>query len=337
VSTLTSRFTREFPGFSLRATPVFWSFLVAVPVLGLAALNAGNNALYLLLALTLGAFVSSGVLSRQVLRNLRVTLVVNGDVFAGTPTRVRLLVRNRSRWLPASGVVCRVVGLPGSALVPGIEPGGEVTAFVTTVFPSRGRSPLPAVHVEIRLPLGFFVKIVRWPQAGELLVFPRIVRANAGRWVGLSRSQTVAVLGTGTRGGEVQHLREFHPGDDFRDVHWKQTARQQRVIVMERRERPRDSRFLVLDRQLPLPASELWRERFEDLISEVASVSLSELRRGEQVGLILGGSVMPPASGHAQIRRVLERLAVVEPVGPGEDPLPAEITGGGVYRLVAGP
>ena len=218
--------------------------------------------------------------------------------------------------------------------MPTIEPRSEDTAALTTVFPARGRFSLPAVQVEVRLPLGFFVKIVRWPQAGEALVFPRIVRGAAARFVGLGRQHAVAWSGQGVRGGEVQHLREFHPGDDHRDIHWKQTARQQRTIVMERRERPRDSRFLVLDRQLPAGDGETLRRRFEDLVSEVASAAVACVARGETVGLIVGGAVVPPAGGPTHARRVLERLALVETVGAGEDPLPAHVVGGSVYRLV---
>ena len=65
-------------------------------LLGVAALNTGNNALYLLLALTLGAFVASGAFSRHTLSRLRVRLVAPGEVFAGAPLGLRLEVTNLS-------------------------------------------------------------------------------------------------------------------------------------------------------------------------------------------------------------------------------------------------
>ena len=135
------------------------------------------------------------------------------------------------------------------------------------------------------------------------------------------------------RGGDVEQLREFRPGDDRRDIHWKQTARQQRLIVMERRERSVPSSFLVLDRQLPRREDAEQLERFEDLVSEVASSALEQLRHGEPVGLIIGGSVTPPGAGTLHVRKLLERLALVQAVGPGEDPLPPLVAGGPVYRL----
>jgi uncharacterized protein (DUF58 family) len=327
------RFAGRFPGFKLKPTPAFWVFLVAVPLLGVAALNTGNNALYLLLALALGAFVASGAFSRHTLSRLRVRLIAPGEAFAGSAAGVQLEVHNHSVWLPAAFVACRLVGLPGRSVIAHVPPGGTVMASLPTVFPRRGWQKLPAVQVEVRLPLGFFVKSVRLPQSGDVLVYPRRVRVGTVRWTGLSRREEAAVRGRGRRGGEVEHLREFRPGDDRRDIHWKQTAKQQRFIVVERRERPLPSHYLALDRQLPRRDDGELLQRFEDLVSEVASSALDQLRRGEPVGLVIGGAVLAPGSGSAHARRLLEQLALVKAVGPGDDPLPPLLSGEPVYRL----
>lgn len=331
-----SRFGRAFPGFSVRPTRAFWVYLAAVPVLGVAALNTGNNALYLLLALTLGTLVAGGWVSRHTLRHLSVRVVAPAEAFCGAPVALEVQVRNASRLVPAAGVVCRLVGMPGATLVPTIAPRSEVRTRVTTAFARRGRHPLPAVRVEVRLPLPFFVKSTTHGQDGDLLVFPRRLAAGPPRWAGISLHELEASSGSQRRHGEVDQLREFRPGDDRRDIHWKQTARQQRPIVMERRERAAPSRFLVLDRQLPRRDDAEILERFEDLISEVASTAVAQLRRGEAVGLVIGGAITPPATGSRHVRRLLERLALIQAVGPGEDPLPPGIGAGPTYRLVEG-
>jgi uncharacterized protein (DUF58 family) len=308
--------------------------MAVVPLVGVAALNTGNNALYLLLALTLGAFVSSGAFSRHTLSRLRVGVAAPREAFAGAVVPLRLTVSNGSSWVPAAFVACRLVGMPGRAVVARVPPGGEAAVTLPTVFARRGRHRLPAVQVEVRLPLGFFVKSVRWPQDVELIVYPRRVNVGVIRRTGLDRREAVSAPGRRRRGGEVEQLREFRPGDDRRDIHWKQTARQQRPIVVERRGRPLPSHYLVLARQLPRRGDEALAGRFEDLVSEVASSALAMLHRGEPVGLVIGGAVTPPGTGSAHGRRVLEQLALVQAVGPGEDPLPQAIAGGAVYRLV---
>ncbi len=324
---------RRFPGFSLRPARALWVFLFAVPVLALAALNTGNNALYLLLALSLGVFVASGAFSRHTLRHLRATVQPPGEVYAGAPVTLAVEVTNGSSWLPAAGVVVRLVGMPGQALVPTVPRRGGAVARLTTRFDSRGRQGLPELQVEVRLPLGFFVKSVRREQPVEALVYPRRFVGAAARFAGVGVAEVRATVGGVVRGGEVDQLREFHAGDDRRDVHWKQTARQQRLIVVERRERAMPLRFLVLDRQLPRREDGTLLLRFEDLVSEVATAAVDRLRHGEPVGLVIGGAVTPPQAGKRQARRMLEQLALVQPVGPGDDPLPPEVGGGAVYRL----
>jgi uncharacterized protein (DUF58 family) len=302
-------------------------------VLGLAALNTGNNALYLLLSLLLGVVVASWLLSRHALRHLRVEVRAVGEVYASSPARLRLTVENRSRWLPAAGLRCRLVGMPGTLSVLCVPPAAVQSFTFATMFGRRGLHQLPALEVEVSLPLPFCATSVRIPQESRVLVYPRRVAAGLAQWVSLSRQAVQARRGTGERGGEVEQLREFRSGDDRRDIHWKQTARQQRLIVVERRERRTPSRYLVLDRQLPRRDDDLLAERFEGLVSEVASAALSELQRGRAVGLVVGSSVTLPATGPNQARSVLSQLAVVRAVGPGEDPLPPVVQGAGVYRL----
>ncbi len=328
---------RRFPGFSLKPARAFWAFFLAAPVLALAALNTGNNALYVLLALALGAFVASGTFSRHTLSRLGATVVPPGEVYAESPVAVAVELTNGSSWLPAAGVVVRLAGMPGQALVPTVQARGKATARLMTAFASRGRHGLPELLVEVRLPLGFFTKSVRLEQPFDVLVYPRRFVGAAARFSGVGAAEVTAPAGGVVRGGEVDQLREFRTGDDRRDVHWKQTARQQRLIVVERRERALPSRFLVLDRQLPRREDGALLRRFEDIVSEVATAARDRLRRGEAVGLVIGGAVTPPAPGRRQARRVLEQLALVQAVGPGEDPLPPEVGGGAVYRLAGAP
>ncbi len=332
-----TRFQDRFPGFSLRPRRLLWGFAAGVPILALAALNTGNNALYLLLSTALGVFVAAGALSRHTLARLRLGVRVPAETFAGSPTRIAVTVENRSGWLPAAGVVCAVEGGAERVLVPTVPPGGAVTVTASCIFPRRGLRRPPRVRAEVRLPLGFFVKSIAAGSGDDVLVFPRRFPGAAPRW-GRAGRDTAAESAGGPRrsGGEPHQLRDFLPGDDIRDVHWKQTARQQRLVVVERREREVSSRYLVLDRELRGAATEATLERFEDLVSEVATAALAHLRRGEPVGLVVGSAVVAPAAGSEHARHLLRMLALVEPAAPGADPLPAMLGSGSVYRLAEG-
>src|SRR3989442_3032730 len=76
-----------------------WWCLGAALGLGFAAINTGNNLLYLLVSMLLGLVVVSGILSEQSIRGLRVEPLPPGELFAGRPALLaaRILNRKRSR------------------------------------------------------------------------------------------------------------------------------------------------------------------------------------------------------------------------------------------------
>ncbi len=77
--------------------------LIAV-VIGIAAINTGNNLLYIIVAALLSAILVSGIASALVLRSLELDVHLPEHVFAGRPMLARLLVRNTSNWLPSFSI-----------------------------------------------------------------------------------------------------------------------------------------------------------------------------------------------------------------------------------------
>ncbi|HZP17125.1 MAG TPA: DUF58 domain-containing protein [Terriglobales bacterium] len=76
--------------------------LVAI-VIGIAALNTGNNLLYIIVSAMLGAIFLSGVASAMVLRGLDLDVRLPEHVFAGRPIAARIMLHNR-RWSPSFSV-----------------------------------------------------------------------------------------------------------------------------------------------------------------------------------------------------------------------------------------
>lgn len=78
-------------------------YVLVAMVIGIAALNTGNNLLYLIVSAMLGAIFLSGVASAAVLRGLELGVRLPEHVFAGRPVAGRIMVRNR-RWWPSFSV-----------------------------------------------------------------------------------------------------------------------------------------------------------------------------------------------------------------------------------------
>ena len=79
-------------------------YSVFVLVIGIAALNTGNNLLFIVVSAMLAAIVVSGVASASVLRRLELDVSVPAHVFAGSTALARLTLHNCRRRAPSFSV-----------------------------------------------------------------------------------------------------------------------------------------------------------------------------------------------------------------------------------------
>lgn len=79
-------------------------YVLVTVVIAIAALNTGNNLLYIVVAAMLAAILVSGVASAWVLRYLELDIHLPEHVFAGRPVFGRILLRNPRRFLPSFSV-----------------------------------------------------------------------------------------------------------------------------------------------------------------------------------------------------------------------------------------
>src|SRR6266496_1957987 len=95
---------------SLRLTPDGFGFVLLALALGIAALNTGNNLLYLLLAMMLSLIIVSGVLSEKCLRNLALSRRMPPHLFAGQRGIAVLRVANEKAGFPSCSLTLTDVG-----------------------------------------------------------------------------------------------------------------------------------------------------------------------------------------------------------------------------------
>src|SRR5262249_26151708 len=185
---------------------------------------------------------------------------------------------------------------------------------VESVFPRRGVFREADAGMLSRFPLGLFRKYRRARLAREIVVYPLPETipvpeippedARGGRPHPRLRGG----------GSEIRALREFAPGDDPRDLHWKQSARMRRWIIREREAERDRVLFLAVENALPDPADPDALARFERAVSRAAGAALLLLSRGAEVGLHARGVKVAARGGQSQRLRVLDALARLEPV-----------------------
>ena len=303
----------------IRITKVGAWFIAIALVVGVAAANTGNNALYLVEALLLATLVLSGIASRHNMRRLDVEVEAPLEVHAKTPFAVRFRLCNRDRWF-ARRLVVLGLGRGPEALVAHIGRGGVAEGAVELLAQRRGRLILPWAHVHSLWPLGLFRKGARIGVDLEVLVFPEIFPAakGAARQAGRTGDRPSGRRGLGH---ELLGLRPFRPGDDRRAIHWKQSARTGDLILTERESESGRRLSIVLDNAVGDLADRRDSARFEHLVSEAATAADHSLGRGFEVELVTREGRVSYGRGRRHRLRILRALALLEARPRTDEPL----------------
>src|SRR6266849_4154409 len=79
-------------------------YVLVTLVIGIAALNTGNNLLYIVVAAMLAGILVSGFVSALVLRGLELDVRLPQHLFAGLTVQGRIVLRNSRRFLPSFSI-----------------------------------------------------------------------------------------------------------------------------------------------------------------------------------------------------------------------------------------
>lgn len=285
----------------------------------------------------------------------RVTRVRRTQV--GRPLEERFTVRNTT-FVPKLWLEVRDFStLPhhfSSHVVNNLGANQSYSWRVTTICRQRGRYQLGPIRLRTSDPFGLFPlerdltptsNVVVFPMTFEIQQFALPVGILPGGDALRRRTHYITTNASG--------VRDYEPGDSFNRIHWRSTARRDRLVVKEFELDPLADIWVVPDmsvyghvipRQLaappPPPPGDIpgWLKMQEFHLPEsteeytvtiAASVAQFFLRRDRAVGMMAYGQsneILQPDRGERQFNRILETLAVLRAEGdvPMQDMLHAE-------------
>jgi len=261
-------------------------YLGAVFILILAAVNTGNNLLFMILGCCLAGILISGVLSRAVLTKVELKFDLPERIFAEQPVLAEMELRNEKQLWPSFSL--RVVGeskkgraqiLTRPVFFPYIPRMSGVRQKVELRFPRRGAYHQDAFGIRTRFPFGFFEKTRQVESQVDIVVYPRVEPTEQFYEVLPLLSGEIASHFRG-RGHELHSLRQYQSNDNARFVDWKVTARSGRLMVREFAREDERRVMLVLDPFIGPPRADLGplaaaehEERFERAVSMAACIA----------------------------------------------------------------
>lgn len=313
-----------------------WIYILGIVLIALAAVNTGNNLLFLILATLVATILMSGILSSITLAGLELKLDLPEHIFAGQPIAATVELQNQKLTLPSFSL--RVEGVQkksqGRATkfehLVGAAPLGTPVYFpylprqqairqrVPLLFPKRGAYRQDAFRIVTRFPFGFLEKARRLDLATETIVYPPVAATPEFLEVFPSIEGALESHSKG-RGQDLYALRGYLPTDSVRHVHWKASARTGALMVREFA-REEDSRVLLVFDPNSDPArsaaGQATTENFERAVTLCAALAWTFYERNALLQFRSAKITAPSAPASENIFQILHYLATVQPLVP---------------------
>ena len=215
-------------------------FFVGITLgVGFAAINTGNNLLYLLLGMLLALIVVSGADERALAcatspscaacrcarrSGGRTSSRSRSSTTRGASPRTRSRSRTCAPGSPPTSAASSSRSARSSA---------QVAAYRRTPA-KRGRDRHVGFRIATRFPFGLFEKSREVPAEGELIIYPggRSGAAPADEPPGGAPAATPS-FGRG-HGDDYLGLKLLRDGEDPRDIHWRKSAAVGQLVLRER-------------------------------------------------------------------------------------------------------
>ncbi|ATB40625.1 cell division protein DivIC (FtsB), stabilizes FtsL against RasP cleavage [Cystobacter fuscus] len=294
--------------------------LISLALVPAALAVAGDVFLWLalaldgaVLALCVGDFLAAPRASDVVVRR-----DVEPVLSSGVAQTVRLVVesrgarpvRGRVRDEVPSGIEVRGHEQPFS-----LSPEAPSITLPYSLTPlTRGDLRLGDVHLRLLGPLGLCARQVQVSAAQSVKVYPDLTALSREALALTLASDAPAerLLRRSAEGREFESLREYRPGDDYRSVDWKATARRGRTTVRVYQPERNQPVLLMLDCGRHMAGRVEGRRKLDHAVDAALRLAKVSLDAGDLVGVLAFASdvraSLPPRKGHEHLRLITESL-----------------------------
>lgn len=275
-------------------------------VLGVIAINGGNNVHYLAAAAMLGYMFSSGVAGQLNLRRVEASLSLPDEIYAAAPFVASVEVTNSGR---RSVFLISLEWNGEKFFIPSLRPGERCVRAVGGCFAERGLRSVAALGpatLSSTLPFNLFTRFRTLDFPGDVVVFPAPTppdEAAAPLPASGAEEESAARRAERTPLSErdILGVRPYAEGDPMKLVHWKSTARTGKL----------QSRIYDAAAAGQIIDAGLLYSRLGERGLMVASGALRRsIEVGSAVGLRDGDEVFAPSAARRDKLAMLRRLAL---------------------------
>jgi len=193
-------------------------YTAAIFVLGIAAINTGNNMLYLVLATLLALIIISGIMSEPILRKISFRRQFPHRVYRGAPARARLIIKNNKHLVPSYSFKVEELPIDGMETSPTylikLDGDAESSHITKYRFNKRGYARLDGFSLKTRFPFGLFMKFKTSLCKEQVLVYPAVRTLSPGQVLECLNSNGASSHIKKGDGTDIYGLHDYTERDD---------------------------------------------------------------------------------------------------------------------------
>jgi uncharacterized protein (DUF58 family) len=293
-------------------------FILLLTSIALAGLNSGNNLLYLVSGVMLGALVVSPIAGWMNMSKIKADRRLPRQAFAGHPFKIIVEISNDKKLLRSFGVSLREEAAADeeeSAFLFSLGGGEERVEQKSVTLKNRGTHKFGPVVIRSSFPFGLFeMKRTACPEY-EMIVYPHIWDISRPPQ-GSSQIRDEFPTHLKGPGSGLYGFREYRHGEEATNISWKLSAKIGRLIIRETEHEEKRRVCLVFDNVLKdaptKEASAAALEEFEKAVSYAASLAWYLGENGFLVKLITRDKVVGYGSGPKHMHKMLTILALIQ-------------------------
>lgn len=306
-----------------------WYYLGMFGFIVAGAIIRDINLLYIMAGMMLGPLLYSLYASTKSLRRIRVSRQFPSMVGVGYPLYVEVTAAKPKGSATAFSTMIsdrirrqsdrRDRGVEARLFFPTVPLGGQATASWQTRLNRRGRYVLGPMRASTSMPLGLVRASTDCAENAYVLVSPRLGLLSPAwsRYLELRNDGgQKSARRRGNAEGDFYGMREWRDGDSRNWIHWRTSAKRNKLTVRQFEQRINQDLVVVLDLWQPVRTT-VPNERLEQAISFVATLVVDYGRQGSTHLVVTTSSDSPFAmegvSSPVFRNELMERLAIVEP------------------------
>ena len=272
-------------------------YILVLLIIGFAAINSGNNTIYLIFSITLSIFACSSILAVRNLKDIEIEIDTPQEIYANKESNIYAYIKSKDK---RKKFLIDVKILTQKKKIEEIN-GVEKRKF-KMLETKRGIKTIKTIKLSSAFPFNFFTREIDENVEYEYFVFPEIrnIYLNNNLIGGIGSNKK-------SEGGDFYSVEDYKPIMDARKIAWKISAKsdKEKAVILA------DSEDYDLKIVFDVSNKMYTKDSFEEAVIKVASL-VYKLYSSNKTFEFITNNFSIKCTNKNDYLKIMEKLSVTE-------------------------